>query len=124
MRLFEAGVPIKEIVRRAGLARDTLRCIVRGQRSDVFRTRQSSLDELLPWLDAQWDAGNRNGAALWRAMLVRGFRGSLRVVSEWATRRRRAERADADTLVLIPCAPLRPHDRPLHDERARQALKG
>lgn len=104
MRLFEAGVPIKEIVRRAGLARDTVRRIVRGQRSDVFRTRQSSLDELLPWLDAQWDAGNRNGAALWRVMRARGFRGSLRVVSEWATRRRRAERADAGTLARVPSA--------------------
>ena len=102
MRLFEAGVPIKEIVRRAGLASDTVRRIVRGQRSDVFRTRQSSLDELLPWLDAQWDAGNRNGAALWRVMRARGFRGSLRVVSEWATRRRRAERADARLLRASP----------------------
>jgi transposase len=102
MTLFEAGVPIKQIVRRTGLARDTVRRIVRGQRSDVFRTRQSSLEELLPWLDAQWDAGNRNAAALWRAMRVRGFRGSLRVVSEWATRRRRAEKVDAGTLTRIP----------------------
>jgi transposase len=104
MTLFEAGVPIKQIVRRTGLARDTVRRIVRGQRSDVFRTRQSSLEELLPWLDAQWDAGNRNAAALWRAMRVRGFRGSLRVVSEWATRRRRAEKVDAGTLTRIPSA--------------------
>lgn len=104
MALFDVGVPIKEIVRRTGLARDTVRRIARGQRSDVFRTRQSSLEELLPWLDAQWDAGQRNAAALWRAMRARGFRGSLRVVSEWATRRRRAEKADADTLARIPSA--------------------
>lgn len=81
-----------------------MRRIVRGQRSEVFRTRQSSLEEMLPWLDAQWDAGKRNATELWRTMRSRGFRGSLRVVSEWATRRRRAEKADAGTLARIPSA--------------------
>src|SRR5437016_5193651 len=32
------------------------------------------------------------------------FRGSVRVVVEWATRRRRAERADAENLQRIPSA--------------------
>src|SRR6202012_3060978 len=35
---------------------------------------------------------------------ARGFRGSLRVISEWATRRRRAERADTQNLQRIPSA--------------------
>jgi transposase len=104
MSLFKEGIPIKRIVKRTGLSRDTVRSIVRGQRSDVFRTRQSSLEERLPWLDAQWDAGKRNAAALWRAMRMQGFRGSMRVVSEWATRRRRAEKADAETLTRVPSA--------------------
>ncbi len=104
MAMFSDGVPIKQIVKRTGLARDTVRRIVRGQRSDMFRTRQSSLEEMLPWLEAQWDAGRRNAAELWRAMRARGFRGSLRVVSEWATRRRRAEKADAGSLARIPSA--------------------
>ncbi|WP_306224614.1 ISL3 family transposase [Bosea beijingensis] len=104
MAMFSDGVPIKRIVKRTGLARDTVRRIVRGQRSDMFRTRQSSLDEMLPWLEAQWDAGKRNAAELWRTMRARGFRGSLRVVSEWATRRRRAEKTDAGTLARIPSA--------------------
>src|SRR6185437_3290368 len=34
----------------------------------------------------------------------RGFRGSLRVVGEWASRRRRAEKADAQSLQRIPSA--------------------
>ena len=38
--------------------------------------------------------GQRNGAAFWRQLKRQGFRGSLRVVTEWATRRRRAEQAD------------------------------
>ena len=35
---------------------------------------------------------------------TQGFRGSLRVVTEWATRRRRAEKADAENLQRIPSA--------------------
>jgi transposase len=104
MALFKEHLPIKQIVKSTGLARDTVRRIVRGQRSDVLRTRQSSLEEQLPWLDAQWDSGQRNSAALWRTMRARGFRGSLRVVSEWATRRRRADKPDTGTLARIPSA--------------------
>jgi transposase len=104
LTLWQEGVPIKQIVKRTGHHRMTVRRIVRGERSDVFRPRQSSLEIHLPWLDAQWDAGARNASALWRTMRTKGFRGSLRVVSEWATRRRRAERADAGSLTRIPSA--------------------
>ena len=41
---------------------------------------------------------------LWRRLTARGFRGALRVISEWATRRRRAEKADAQNLQRIPSA--------------------
>jgi hypothetical protein len=41
---------------------------------------------------------------LWRRLLARSFRGSLRVISEWATRRRRAEKADAQNIQRIPSA--------------------
>jgi len=95
LELANAGVPIKEIVRRTGHSRGLVRRILRGQRSDVFRVRESSLELYLPWLEEQWTAGRRNGAALWRQLKSQGFRGSLRVVTEWATRRRRAERADS-----------------------------
>ena len=58
----------------------------------------------LPWLDAQWAAGHHNGADLWRRLTVLGFRGSVRVVTEWATRLRRAEKADAESLHRVPSA--------------------
>jgi transposase len=77
---------------------------LRGQRSDVFRTRESSPEPHLPWLDGQWVAGNRNGAELWRSLRASGFRGSLRVVSEWACRRRRAEKMDEAALRRTPSA--------------------
>jgi hypothetical protein len=64
MKLSAAGVPIKEIVRRTGHSRKFVRQVIRGQRGDVFRVRQSSLDIWLPFLDEQWIAGCRNGAGL------------------------------------------------------------
>jgi len=45
----------------------------------------------LPMLDAQWASGCRNGAELWRRLRDQSFQGSLRVVSQWTTRRRRAD---------------------------------
>ncbi len=52
-----AGMTIKKIVQWTGHSRGLVRQILRGQRSDVFRTRESSLEVCLPWLDAQWAAG-------------------------------------------------------------------
>jgi len=102
--LSKGGTPIKQIVRQTGHSRKLVRQVIRGERHDVFRTRESSVDQHLPWLDDQWASGCRNGAELWRRLKARGFRGSLRVISEWATRRRRAERADAQNLQRIPSA--------------------
>ena len=94
LRMAQEGMSIKEIVRHTGHSRGLVRRVLRGQRSDVFRTRESSLDVHLQWLDQQWAAGHRNASELWRRLRNHGFRGCLRVVSEWATRRRRAEKAD------------------------------
>lgn len=91
LTLFKEGVPIKEIVRRAGRSRKVVRDVVRGGRAEPFRPRASSLDPFLERLDSEWTAGCRNGAELWRHLRVEGFPGSLRVVAEWATRRRRDE---------------------------------
>jgi len=94
LELAKKEVAIKEIVRRTGHSRGLVRKVLRGQRSDVFRVRESSLELHLHWLDEQWTAGHRNGTELWRRLKRQGFRGCLRVVSEWASRRRRAEKTD------------------------------
>lgn len=62
------------------------------------------MEPYLEWLNAQWAAGRRNGTELWRRLRKQGFRGSRRVVSEWATRRKRADNADAESLTRIPSA--------------------
>jgi len=102
--LAEAGTPIKEIVRRTGRSRRLVRDIVRGGGGDVFRGRSNILEPYLAWLDAEWAAGCRNGAELWRRLRDEGFRGSLRVVGEWATRRRHAESVGQETLRKVPPA--------------------
>jgi transposase len=104
LALSKSGTPIKQIVRQTGHSRKLVRHVIRGERHDVFPTRQSSLDQHLPWLDDQWAAGCRNAAELWRCLKTQGFRGSLRLVSEWGTRRRRAETADVENLRRIPSA--------------------
>jgi transposase len=104
LALAEDGTPIKQIVLRLGHSRQLVRRIIRGERHDVFRTRQGSLEAHLPWLDAQWSSGCCRGAELWRRLKEQGYRGSLRVVTEWATRRRRSEKADAENLQRIPSA--------------------
>jgi transposase len=98
LALAGEGTPIKEIVRLTGCSRKTVRRVVRGQRNDVFRVRLSSLEPWLTKLDEEWEAGCHNGSELWRRLKSFGYGGSLRVVTEWATRRRRAEAAPS-------CAP-------------------
>jgi transposase len=85
-------------------SRSLARKVLRGQRSDIFRVRQSSLEVHLPWLDAQWAAESRNRAELWRQLKQLGFRGCLRVVAEWAARRRQAEKADIGAISRAPSA--------------------
>jgi transposase len=89
--LVSEGVSIKEIVRRTGHSRKLVRSVVRGQRTDIFRIGK------LPWNRISLGL-RRNGtpdcAELWRQLRLAGFGGGLRVVTEWATRRRRAEKAE------------------------------
>lgn len=102
--LARKGMSIRQIVRQTGHSRNLVRNILRGQRLDVFRTKPSSLDEWLPWLNERWDAGMRNALALWREMKTSGFTGQSGVVSQWAQRRRLAEKANQSGLARTPSA--------------------
>ena len=102
--MAKGGTPIKRIVRATGLSRQLVRQILRGEREDAFRARQSSLERWLPWLEREWTGGCHNAAELWRRLRAAGFAGNLRVVGEWATRRRRAEAATASATGRCPSA--------------------
>jgi len=82
----------------------TVRRILRGERADVFRVRENSLEAWPPRLEGEWTTGCRNGAELWRRLRDAGFGGSLRVVTEWTTRRRRAEAAPDARPRICPSA--------------------
>ncbi len=98
------GITVKEIVRRVGVSRNHVRDVIRNGCGDVFRSRQTSLAPYLATLDAEWIGGCRRGAELWRRLRRLGFPGSLRVVSEWTTRRKRSERAGLLGLGRVPSA--------------------
>src|ERR1700682_2136864 len=72
--LAKTGTPIKEIVRRTGRSRKLVRDIVRGGGGYVSGGRPTVLEPHLAWLDAEWSAGCRNGAELWRRLQTKaGF---------------------------------------------------
>ena len=98
--LSKKGTSIRQIVRQTGHSRKLVRDVLRGQRLDVFRTRPSSLDSWLP----RWEEGARNASALWREMKTKGFAGQSGVVSQWAQRRRLAEKANQSGLARTPSA--------------------
>jgi transposase len=104
LALVREGVPIKQIAKRTGHSQKVVRNVSRGLASDIFRTRTSCLEAYLPHLEAEWKAGCRNGSELWRRLRAAGFRGSLRVVGEWATRHRRCEMNPSGAPRRVPSA--------------------
>ena len=51
--LSKKGTSIRQIVLQTGHSRKVVRDVLRGQRFDVIRTRPSSLDSWLPWLNTR-----------------------------------------------------------------------
>ncbi|WP_156352147.1 hypothetical protein [Devosia sp. Leaf64] len=102
--LSKKGTSICPILCQTGHSRKVACDVARGPRFDVFRTWPSSLDSWLPWLNTSWDEGVRNALALWREMQAQGFQGQSGVVSQWAQRRRVAEKANQSGLARTPSA--------------------
>ena len=123
--LHGQGHSIKGIVRTTGVSRQTVRRILAGTRGDVFRSRETTLGRWTERLSAEWDGGCRNGAELWRHLRKAGYGGSQRVVTEWATRRRRAMKArpeEPNALTTVP--PARTIARLLTSERDCRSPEG
>jgi len=102
--LSRTGTSIQQIVRQTGHSRKLVRDVLRGHRFDVFRTRPSSLDSWLPWLNSRWEEGARNALAPWREMREKGFHAQSGVVSHWAQRRRLTEKANQSGFARTPSA--------------------
>jgi transposase len=90
--LHAAGVSIREIARRLGLARETVQHFVRADAFPERATRPpipSKLDCYLPYLREQLAAGQDNGTQLWRDLRDQhGYTGSRALVAAWVARHR------------------------------------
>jgi transposase len=78
--LLEAGVTLREITRRTGLSRGTVRLFARAERpEDLYRgqrqRRGRELDQHREFLQEQWNAGITNAAELLLLLRQRGFQG-------------------------------------------------
>lgn len=94
MALHREGLSQRAIARQLHLSRNTVQRYIsspgfpeRAQGTGLRNTRSSKLDPYLPFLRDQWDAGNHNGACLFRLIKERGYTGCesmLRMrLSEW-----------------------------------------
>jgi transposase len=90
MEQHRRGVPIKQICRDLAISRKLVRRWVRGAIPELQRPRLDSLEAHRGFLESRWAEGCRNAARLWRELRETGWRGSQRVVGEWAARQRLA----------------------------------
>ncbi len=110
MRLHQQGVPIRHIARDLAVSRNTVRRWVRGEQPELHRPRMHSLDPWRAVLERRWTEGCRNGAQLWRDLRNAGFKGGMRVVTEWASRQRLASSEGQPGQAAVPA--VHPPPRP------------
>ncbi len=73
----------RAIAAALGLARQTVATMLRAARCPQYRPRPPRATLLTPYVDdlrVRWAAGERNAAALWRAVRAQGFTGSAATV--------------------------------------------
>jgi hypothetical protein len=76
--LSKTGTSMRQIVRETGHSGKIVRDVSRGQRLDIFRTRPSSLDSWLPWLNSRWNEGPRKRSSTLARDEFRGLSGAKR----------------------------------------------
>jgi transposase len=76
-RLHRAGMPIRRIARRLGMARNAVRRWLRAGEAPVYRRAlgSSALDRHLGYVERRWAEGCHNSAQLWRELRDQGFKG-------------------------------------------------
>lgn len=93
-------------MRLAGHSPGLVRKMLRGQRTGVFRVRESSLQHDLAWPDVFMSSGLLaiTTAPICGVASSCGALGGRSGLLEWATRHRRAETSDAQSLKRVPSA--------------------
>lgn len=91
MQLHREGVGIREIVRRLGISRGTVRRFLRvDELPDRAPRRSAMLDPYRSYLLGRWNSGCHNAAQLWREVVERGYRGSAGMIRKFVAELRPA----------------------------------
>src|SRR3954463_4124978 len=103
-RLHRAGMPIRRIARRLGMARNAVRRWLRAGEAPVYRRAlgSSTLDRHLGHVERRWAEGCHNSAQLWRELRDQGFNGGYDIVRRWAIRHRGLDVAGIDQQSPLP----------------------
>lgn len=119
--LHAQGWPIRAIGRELGLNRNTVRAYIRApsfpERQPRVLRQPGVLEPCIPYLIERWNAGCRNGTALWKEVIERGDTGKRVTVFSFVTRLRKAlgiptkQRARSEgTVILLEQRPLTPRN--------------
>lgn len=119
--LHDKGWSIRAIAREVGLNRGTVRKFLRAaefpERQPRVLRQPGVLEPFIPYLVERWNAGCRNGTALWKELVERGYTGKRVTVFSFITRLREAlgiptkKRASGGgKLVLVEQRPLTPRN--------------
>jgi transposase len=106
--LHEQGVPMREIARRMGMHRGTVRKFVHAGEfpERAQRLSRKRIDPFVDYLHQRWDEGCRNAAELTKELAAQGFHGSYhmvrRYVLEWRTAAKGRQPSDSNQSVYKP----------------------
>jgi len=108
--LHQRGLSKSEIGRRLGLDFRTVAKYIKADECPIHSGRRNRSGKLSPYMDymtKRWDEGCHNATQIWREIRKRGFNGSRRTVSEWATKKRKSMQSSGSDLAsekIIPCS--------------------
>ncbi len=111
--LYQCGLSKSEIGRRLGLDFRTVAKYIKADECPIHAGRRKRPGKLSPYMDymtKRWDEGCHNATRIWREIRKLGFNGSRRIVSEWATKKRKSMQSSGSDLAsekIIPWSPSR-----------------
>jgi transposase len=115
--LHAQGWPIRAIGRELGLNRNTVRSYIHApsfpERQPRVLRQPGVLDPYIPYLIERWNAGCRNGTALWKEIIERGYTGKRVTVFSFVTRLRKALGIPAKNRTIRTGQVAEPDARPL-----------
>lgn len=120
--LHGRGWPIRAIGRELGLNRNTVRAYLRAsnfpERQPRVLRQTGVLEPFIPYLIERWNAGCRNGTALWKEIVEQGYTGKRATIFSFVTRLRKALGIPAKNRSIREGKVAMPEERPLTPRNA------